>query len=454
MSKIDELESKPVGKLLLQYSIPAILGLFANSLYIVIDRMFIGSIPNIGAMALNGVGLTVPITTIILALSAMIAFGSAANISIKLGQDKREEAENTLGNAFVLSIAVGVTITALFFVFQDQVFAFLGIQGETLPYAKSFITIIVLGTVFNMLGFTLPILVRSDGNPTFSAIITLTGCALNIGLDVLFIPVLNMGIQGAAVATVLSQFVTVILGLAYFKTQKTTLRIEKRIFKVQPKLVKEIVSIGLSPFSNQLSISVAQFVSNYALRLYGGESAVGAMTIITSVASMFLMPVYGIAQGMQPIVGYNYAKKLYKRVIKTLALAVILGLAILGTGTCLTLLFPASIVGLFNHNSELANITLVGITKYMLLLSFAVIPTFGSGFMALTNRAKSAVFINVTRQAVILTSVICFLPRLIGTSGLWFAQSIADILSSLLVVLFFVKGYGHIFRKNENAKSE
>ncbi|WP_418222960.1 MATE family efflux transporter [Clostridium isatidis] len=454
MSKINELESKPVGKLLLQYSMPAILGLFANSFYIVIDRIFIGNIPNIGAIALNAVGLTVPITTIILALSAMIAFGSAGNISIKLGQDKREEAENTLGNAFVLSIVVGITITALFFVFQNKVFAFIGIQGETLSYAKSYTTIIVLGTVFNMLGFALPILVRSYGNPTFSAIITLTGCALNIGLDVLFIPVLNMGIEGAAVATVLSQFVTVILGLAYFKTQKTTLHIEKRIFKVQPKLVKEIVSIGLSPFSNQLSITVAQFVSNYALRLYGGESAVGAMTIITSVASMFLMPVYGIAQGMQPIVGYNYAKKLYKRVIKTLAQAIILGLAILGTGTCLTLLFPASIVGLFNHNSELANITLVGLTKYMLLLPFAVIPTFGSGFMSLTNRAKTAVFINITRQAIILTLVICFLPRLIGTNGLWFAQSIADILSSLLVVLVFVKGYGHIFLKNENIKSE
>ena len=449
MNKINELENKPVGKLLIQYSIPAVLGLFANSLYIVVDRIFIGNIPNIGDLALNGVGLTIPITTVILAFSAMIAFGAAGNISIKLGQEKREEAENILGNAIILSIIVGFAITALFFIFQNHILRFLGIQGETLSYAKAFITIIVLGTVFNILGLAFPFFIRSDGSPMFSAIITLTGCALNIGLDALFIPVLHMGIKGAAVATVLSQFMTVVLGFFYFKKQKTTLQLKKKNFKFRPKIIKEFILIGLSPFSNQISISVAQFVSNYSLNLYGGELAVGAMTIITSIASIFLMPVYGIAQGFQPIVGYNYAKKLNERIVKTLVLAVVSGTVILGIGTLLLWLFPVFIVEMFNSNTELKGITINGITKYMLLLPFAVIPTFGTGFMTLTNRVKTAVSINILRQGVILPLAIYFLPKLIGKNALWYAQSITDLLSSILVIVFFIKGYKHIFREKK-----
>ncbi|MEG6511216.1 MATE family efflux transporter [Desulforamulus ruminis] len=454
MNKINELESKPVAKLLVQYSLPAVLGLFVNSLYTVIDRIFIGNIPDIGALALTGIGLTIPITTVILALSALIAFGAASNITIRLGEGKQEEAENTAGNAILLTVVAGITITVLYLIFQNQILGLLGIQGQTLPYAKAFITIIVLGTVFNMLGFAFPILVRSDGSPAFSAIITLTGCVLNIGLDALFILVLHMGIQGAAIATVLSQFVTVILGFFYFRRRKATLRLMKQNFKLQPDTMKAIVLIGLVPFSNQLSISIAQIVSNYSLNLYGGELAVGAMTVIASIASIFLMPVYGISQGFQPIIGFNWAKKRNDRTMKTLSLAVASSAMILAVGTLLVWIFPEFVVGLFNRDVELAGIAVNGIRKYMLLLPLAAIPTFGIGFMMLTGKVQAAVSLNIARQCVILALTIYFLPKAIGTDGLWYAQPVTDFLSSILMVILFVKGYGHILRGKTPSKNK
>ncbi|WP_088225615.1 MATE family efflux transporter [Desulfosporosinus sp. FKB] len=444
MNNIKELEIKPIRKLLVLYSVPTVLSLLVNSLYIVVDRIFIGNIPKVGALALTGVGLTMPITTVVVALSALISMGASSNISIKLGEGKNEDAENTAGNAITLSVVLGITITILYMIFQNQILGWLGIQGQTLFYAKEFITILILGTVFNMLGFALPFIVRSDGNPKYSAAITITGCVLNIGLDAIFILVLHMGIRGAAIATVLAQFVTVVLGLSYFVKGKPTLGLTKINFRLSPAMVKAIFLIGIVPFSNQLSISIAQIVSNYSLNLYGGELAIGAMTVINSIAALFLMPVYGIAQGFQPIIGFNYAKKRYDRAMKTLVLAVVCGAAILAAGTLIMQVFPKFVVGLFTHDSELVNITVNGIKKYSVLLPLASIPTFGSGFMMLTGKPKTAVFLSISRQFVILSLTIFLLPRVIGQDGLWFAQPITDLLASVITIMLFIKGYGHI----------
>lgn len=446
MKDINDLEIKPISKLLVQYSVPTVLSLLVNSLYIVVDRIFIGNIPDVGALALTGIGLTMPITTVIVALAALVSMGASSNISIKLGEAKKEEAENFAGNAITLSIVLGITITILYLIFQNQILGWLGIQGQTLLYTKDFITIIMLGTVFNILGFAFPFIVRSDGNPTFSAAISITGCILNIVLDVLFILVFHMGISGAAMATVLAQFVTVVLGLSYFIKGKPTLKLMKNNFKLYPSTVKAIVIIGIVPFSNQLSISIAQVVSNYSLSLYGGELAIGAMTVMNSIATMFLLPVYGIAQGFQPIIGFNYARKQYDRVLRTLVLVVICGTIILFTGTLITLVFPKFMVGLFTNNQELRDLAANGIGKYMLLLPLASIPTFGSGFMMLTGKPKTAVLISIARQSVILASAIFLLPRIIGQDGLWYAQPITDLLASIITIILFIKGYRYILR--------
>ncbi len=431
----------------MQYSVPTVLSLLVHSLYIVVDRIFIGNIPEVGALALTGVGLTMPILTLILALSALIAMGAGSNISINLGKGKKEEAENTAGNAITLSVVIGFIIIILYYLFSTQIFDLLRIQDQTLLYAKEYITIIILGTVFNMIGFVFPFIVRADGNPRFSAAITITGCLLNIGLDALFIQVFHMGIKGAAIATVLSQFVTVVLGLSYFIKGKPSLELKKSNFKFYQATLKPIFLIGLVPFSNQLSISVAQIVSNYSLNLYGGELAIAAMTVLSSIAALFLMPVYGISQGFQPIVGFNYGRKLYDRALKTLILATVFSAAILGVGTLITQAFPEFLVGLFTQDSRLVDIAVKGIRKYTILLPLASIPIFGSAFMMLTGKPKTAALLSISRQSVILALTIFLLPRAIGQDGLWLAQPLTDILASIITIILFIKAYGHIMKK-------
>ncbi|WP_242841870.1 MATE family efflux transporter [Clostridium beijerinckii] len=450
MDKIQELEQKPIGKLLIQYSVPTVLSLLINSLYIVIDRMFIGNIPKVGTLALTGIGLTMPITLIVVALSALISMGASSNISMKLGEDNKEEAENFAGNALSLSIVLGLLVTSLYLIFQNSILGWLGINGEILSYTKDFITIIMAGTIFNMLGFSLPFIVRSDGNPIFSAVITITGCILNIFLDALFIYVFHMGIKGAAIATVLAQFTTVILGLYYLIKLKNTLMLKKSNFKLHLLIIKDIFLIGLVPFSNQISISIAQIVSNYSLNLYGGELAIGAMTVLNSITMLFLMPVYGIAQGFQPIIGYNYAKKNYDRTLKTLALAVFFSTGFLAVGTIIMQLFPKFAVSLFTQNPELVNISINGLKKYTVLIFLVSIPTFGAGFMMLTGKPKTAVLLSISRQSVILALTIFFLPKVIGQDGLWFAQPITDLLSSIITIIIFIKGYSDILYKKKH----
>jgi putative MATE family efflux protein len=451
MNKIEELEKKPIGKLLVQYSVPAVLSLLVNSLYTLVDRIFIGHIPDVGPLALTGIGLTMPIVTVILALAALISMSAGANISIKLGEANQGKAENTAGNAITLAIILGITITVLYFIFQHEILDWLGIRGQTLFYTKPFISILMLGTVFNMLGFTMPFLVRSDGNPTFSAAITITGCVLNIVLDALFILVFQMGISGGAMATVFAQLVTVVLGLYYFAKGKPTLRLTKNNFKLCLTTIKAILIIGLVPFSNQLSISIAQVVSNYSLNLYGGELAIGAMTVISSIAAIFLMPVYGIAQGFQPIIGFNYAKKQYDRVRKALVLAIVYSIAILAAGTFIAQPFPEFMVGFFTQDPDLVDIAANGIGKYMVLLPLAAIPTFGSGFMMLTGKPKVGAFISVSRQSVILALTIFLLPRAIGQDGLWYAQPITDLLASILTIILFIREYRHILQEKPHS---
>lgn len=449
MNRIEELEKKPIGRLLLQYSVPTVLSLLINSLYTVIDRIFIGNIPQIGALALTGVGLTTPITTLVVALSALISIGAGNNISIKLGEGKREAAENTAANSIVLTFILGISLTVFYLLLQNNILGLLNISKEILVYSKEYITIIMLGAVLNMLGFLFPFLVRSDGNPKISATITITGCITNILLDILFIFIFNMGIRGAALATVAAQLVTVLMGIYYFIKCKPTLILGRSNFKIDTVLVKDILVIGFVPFSNQLSISIAQMVSNYSLKLYGGELAIGAMTVITSIAALFLMPVYGISQGCQPIIAYNYAKNQYHRAVKTLYLAALWSASILTIGTLIALILPEYTVGLFARDPVLKDIAVNGIGKYMSLLPLATIPTLGIAFMMLSGNSKRAILLNILRQSVILGSIIFMLPKAIGANGLWLAQPITDLTTSLITIALFLKSYGHIFKSQQ-----
>lgn len=313
MSNQKHLGDAPIGKLLLQYSIPAIIGMVVNALYNIVDRMFIGNIPDIGSLAITGVGITMPIMTIVLAFGMLIGIGTTANISLNLGKGNRTTAEKLLGNAFTLSIIVGLAIAITGTIFANPILNLFGASENTLFYAKEYIGIILLGCTFNILSFALNSTVRADGNPKMSSITMVIGCGANIILDYLFIFVLNLGVKGAALATIISQSITFFIILYYYTAGNSNLKLKIENFKLKKHLVTMTFAIGIAPFATQIANSLVQVIANNALKTYGSDLAIGAMTVISSLNIIFMMPIFGINQGCQPIIGFNYGAKKYER---------------------------------------------------------------------------------------------------------------------------------------------
>ena len=267
MSTQELLAKEKISKLLLKYSVPAIIGMLVNALYNVVDRIFIGNIPEVGSLAITGVGVTLPITTIVLGFCMLVGIGSTTTISIKLGQGKREEAEKVIGNAISLSVIIANILTVIGIVFGESILTKFGASESSLYYAKSYIYIILLGTVFNMVAFTLNNTIRGDGNPKLAATIMIIGCLTNIVLDAVFIFIFKMGIQGAAVATIISQLITAIIGVRYYVSGKSNLRFFKSNLKLNKDIIIKILAIGASPFAMQMAASLVQVIANNVLKI-------------------------------------------------------------------------------------------------------------------------------------------------------------------------------------------
>ena len=433
------LGTEPIGKLLIKYSIPAIIGMLVNGLYNVVDRIFIGNIPGVGPLAIAGLGVTLPIMTIVLAFGMLIGIGSATNISIKLGQGKKDEAENLIGNAMTLSVIVGILISVLGLTFRDPILHLFGASNDSLPYANAYINIILIGSTFNILGMTFNNLIRGDGNPKLSATIMVVGCFTNIVLDALFIMVFNMGIQGAAVATVISQLLTSTWGLLYYLRGKSNLRFVKSSLKLKKSLVGAIVAIGCAPFAMQIASSCVQIICNNSLRTYGGDLAIGAMATINSVTMMICMPIFGISQGAQPIVGFNYGAKKYDRAHKTLKLCIIAATIGLSLGWIVVHVVPGPIVSMFNSDKELVSISVDGIKKYLSMMPIIGVSMIGSNYFQAIGKAKHAMVLSLLRQVILLVPMMLILPSMLGLNGVWFAQPIADVISFIVTVILLVK---------------
>ena len=446
------LGTEPVGKLLIKYSLPAIIGMIVNGLYNVVDRIFIGNIPGVGPLAITGLGVTTPIMTIIIAFGMLIGVGATTNISIKLGQGKREEAEKLIGNAITLAIIVGLLISVIGLTFENQILTIFGASEGSLPYAKAYIGIVLLGAVFNLLGFVFNNTIRGDGNPKLSATIMVVGCITNIVLDALFIMVFNMGIQGAAIATVTSQLVTAIWGMSYYLKGKSNLNFRISSLKLDKTLVLATFAIGSAPFAMQIAASCVQIICNNSLKTYGGDLAIGAMATINSVIMMVGMPIVGISQGAQPIVGFNYGAKKYDRAQKTLKICMISATLGLGIGWLSVQFVPQPIVSMFNSDKELVRISVDGIRKYLSMMPLIGVSMIGSNYFQSIGKAKQAMFLSLLRQVILLVPMMLILPRIFGLNGVWFAQPIADLISfTVTAVLLYkeLKTYKVIISTNE-----
>ncbi|KGN01148.1 multidrug transporter MatE [Clostridium novyi A str. 4570] len=451
MDNSKELGIKSVGKLLIKFSIPAIIGMLVNALYNIVDRIYIGNIPNgIGAKSLAGLGITLPLTTIIMAFGMLVGLGAATLISIKLGEGDKNYAEKILGQSVVLNIIISLIVSSIGLIFLTPILNIFGATGDNLFYAKEYISIILGGCVFQNLGFGINNSIRSEGNPKIAMRTMLVGALLNIILDPIFIfdsifnikIGLGLGIKGAAIATIISATANTALVFHYFtsKNSGSVLKIRKRNLKLTFKTCKDIFSIGLSPFSIQIANSAVVALYNMGLLKYGGNDAVAAMSIIASISTIIFMPIFGINQGVQPILGYNYGAKLYSRVIKAIKLAIICGISIASVGFIAVELFPHILFKAFAKDApNLINLGCRGIRIDLILLPLVGYQIVTSNYFQAIGKAKISIFLSFLRQVIVLIPIIIILPKFLGLDGIWLSQPIADIAATLITSYFFIR---------------
>lgn len=445
MDNQEALRHDKISKLLVKYSIPAILAMMVTSLYNTVDRAFIGSIEGVGALAISGLGVTMPIFTIIVGFGVLIAVGGSTNISIKLGAKEKDNAEKVLGNTLMLAIITSIVIMIIGTLFIDKILYLFGASEDTITYARDYIGVIFLGTPFNLIAFCLNNAIRSEGNPKLAAKTMIVGCILNLILDPIFIFGLGLGIKGAAIATVLSQIVISSWVLSYFLTKKSSLELKKENLKFDYKIVKIIIAVGMAPFLMEMATGLMHVITNNSLKAYGGDFAIGAMTAVTSISLLFMMPVFGLSQGMQTIIAYNYGAKQYDRSKKALKLAIICAVIILTTGFILIKIFPEFFIGIFNKDKELTNLAIKGINMNLFTLPIAAIAIIGPVYFQCIGKAKQSMFLILLRQFIVLIPLILILPKFLNLNGVWLAQPISDIMSVIIVLIFLNKEF-----KNDN----
>jgi putative MATE family efflux protein len=379
----------------------------------------------------------------------LIGIGATAMVSIKLGQQNHDEAEKILGNAFALSFLLGIIIPAIMLVFLDPILLFLGATPDVFDYAKQFTSVILFGSVFQFISFGLNNLIRAEGSPKISMATMLFSAAMNTILNPIFIFGLHWGITGSAVASVLTQIIVSGYIIYHFTKGKSHLKLHRKYLKMEWAVIKKIFSIGLSPFLLQMAASVTSFLFNNSLLQYGGEMAVASMGVITRTAMMLLMPIFGINQGAQPIIGYNYGAKEYGRVKRTLYLAMIVATAICIFGFALIQLFSQSIMELFNSNQELIRIGAPGIRIYLAMMPIIGVQVIISNYFQAIGIAKKAILLSITRQVLFLIPLIFILPWFFQLNGIWMAGPVSDFLAFVVAVILIVKELRQLDRKAE-----
>lgn len=450
--RTDRLGEYPVGKLLLEFSIPAIVAMIANALYNVVDSIFVGR--GVGPLALTAVTIALPIMVVLMAFGMLIGIGATAMISLKLGQQKRDEAEQILGTAFAMSFFLGIVITAVLLLYLDPLLRFLGATPDVFVYAKQFCSIILIGTTFQFISFGVNNVIRAEGNPMISMATMLFSAGLNTILNWVFIFGLHLGVRGSALATVITQMIVSGYILYHFTAGHSNLKLYRKNFKIPADLLKKIVSIGLSPFLLQLGASVTLFVFNNTLMAYGGAMAVAAMGVINRTSLMLLMPIFGINQGSQPIIGYNYGAKKYDRVKKTLRLAAIAATLVCLAGFISVEIFSSHIIGLFGKDKELIMIGTRGIRIFLLMLPIIGIQIVITNYFQSVGKASRAILLSLVRQVLLLIPLVLILPRFFGLDGVWIAGPVSDFTAAMISVIFLIREFRYLQDKHDLLESQ
>jgi putative MATE family efflux protein len=431
MKDTKQLGEEKISKLLLKFSVPAIVGMLVNALYNVIDRVFVGN--GVNSLAIAGTTIAFPLMLIIMAFAMLIGIGANSLVSIKLGEQKKEQAELIMGNAFVLLIIISISISAIGLIFLTPILKAFGASEAVLPYARDFMSIILWGTVFQSIGFGMNNFIRAEGSPKIAMLTMIIGAILNTILNPLFIFVFHWGIKGSATATIISQAVSASWVLYYFMSGKSVLKLQKKNFKLNKHFVGRIMALGSAPFIMQIASSVLNVIMNKSLDIYGGDIAVTAMGVVMAIMNLMLMPIFGINQGVQPIIGYNYGAKKYDRVKEALKLAIIAATVLVTIGFITIRLFPQQYVAMFNRKD--AELVIFG--SHALLMFTTFLPAIGfqvvaANYFQAVGKPKQAGILSLSRQVLILIPALLILPKFFQIEGVLAAGPLADIISSLI----------------------
>ncbi len=424
------LGTENIGKLLMQYAVPAIIAMTASSLYNMVDSIFIGH--GVGTMAISGLALTFPLMNLAAAFGSLVGVGAATLISVKLGQKDYDTAQRVLGNVFVLNILLGVAFTVIVMAFLDPILYFFGGSDETVGYARDYMYIILLGNTITHLYLGLNAVLRSSGHPQKAMYATIATVIINTILDPVFIYGFGWGIRGAAIATIVAQIISLMWQLWIFSNKEELLHFHRGIFRLKRKIVFDSLAIGMSPFLMNMAACFIVILINQGLKKYGGDLAIGAFGIVNRLVFIIVMIVMGLNQGMQPIAGYNFGAKQYERVTKTLKLTIIYATGVTTFGFIIGMLFSDTVVGIFTSDAELIELSAKGLRIVVMFFPIIGFQMVTANFFQSIGMASKAIFLSLTRQMVVLLPCLLILPRFFGAAGVWYSMPISDLLASLI----------------------
>lgn len=442
-----ELGTKPVGRLLWQYAAPAIVAMTASSLYNIIDRAFIGQI--VGADAIAGLGITFPFMNLSAAFGAAVGVGASTCISVKLGQKDYKTAEELLGNTVTLNLIVGFLFMVICMLFLDSILRFFGASEVTLPYAREFMEVILLGNMITHMYFGMNAVLRAAGKPRHAMYATLFTVACNIVLVITFVWLFRWGIRGAAMATITSQTLALCWQLWIFSDKEEIIHLKSGIYKLKAVLVRNIIAIGISPFLMNVAACIIVIFMNNQLVRYGGDMDVASYSISNSIAMMFVMFVMGVNQGMQPIAGYNYGAENYDRLMKVLNISMMAATAIMLTGWLIAMFLPYYCARIFTTDQSLIELSIFAIRVNMLVFPVIGFQMVITNFFQCIGKVKISIFLSLSRQLLLLLPLLVVLPLIWGIDGVWAALPASDATAALMAAVVMMSYMNKLKRKKE-----
>jgi len=433
-----ELGFAPTGLLLWKFSWPSILAMMCNSLYIIIDRAFVGR--GVGPIAIAATTVAFPIMVLFMGISLLIGVGATALISIRLGEQKKEEAELVAANAITLLVLLPLSLSIIYLMFTEPILKFFGASPEVMPYAYDFTTIVILGSVFGSIGMGVNNFIRAEGNPIMAMSTQVLGTIINIILNYFFIFKMGIGIKGSALATVLGQLFATIWVLSYYFTGRSLIKLKLKNFLPKLPIILSIMSIGFAPFSMQLASCIQQLILNKSVLKYNGDLGLSIVGIIMSIGTLMFMPILGISQGAQPIIGYNYGARRFNRVKETLKKAIIASSIIAIAVFTAVHLWPQQIAGIFTEgNAALTKMTADALQVFFGMTFVVGFQIVCSQYFQAVGKALQAAVLSLSRQFLLFIPLLLILPHFWGIKGVWRTAPIADAISVLLTVAFITK---------------